>query len=114
MPRRMSKICQSPGCGQLCEGAYCDEHRIKKHQYDNRESAYRRGYDRKWQKVREAYLSQQPLCEMCEEAGITKLADLVHHIVRIRDGGDRLNKDNLMSLCIKCHDKVHNGEGHKW
>ena len=110
----MNKICQSPGCSNLSSGAYCEEHKRIKRQHDDRESAYKRGYDRKWQAVRKSYLSKYPLCEMCEANGITKIADLVHHIIRIKDGGDRLNSKNLMSLCIKCHDKVHNEQGHKW
>jgi len=38
--------------------------------------------------------------------GLVKQADMVHHIVAIADGGDRLAYSNLLSLCWACHGKV--------
>jgi 5-methylcytosine-specific restriction protein A len=61
----------------------------------------------RWQKVRRAYGAKYPLCEMCLGRGVTKVKDLIHHIVAIADGGDWYRYDNLMSLCNECHGKEH-------
>ena len=108
--------CNHPGCNQLTNNTYCDIHTKAKRQEQEsrRESSSKRGYDFLWKKVRNKYISTHPLCERCESNNITTLATLVHHIKRIRDGGDRLRYDNLMSLCVKCHDIIHNEQGHKW
>lgn len=116
MPSKPLRICQHPGCNTLTNNTCCDVHaKAKAKQYDDRrESSSKRGYDFLWSKVRAKYLSTHPLCERCEANNITTLATLVHHIKRIRDGGDRLRYDNLMSLCVKCHDIIHSEQGHKW
>ena len=51
------------------------------------------------------YRRTYPLCDHCSEKGITKSADVVDHIIEIRDGGDPLSYDNLQALCHKCHNK---------
>jgi 5-methylcytosine-specific restriction protein A len=68
-----------------------------------------------WQKLRNAYLMQFPLCEECLNKGIITPADEVHHIQPILTGKDyyemqaiALNPDNLKSLCSKCHHEIHN------
>ncbi len=41
-------------------------------------------------------------CVKCGHIG--KSSELVvDHIVEIKDGGDKYNKSNLQTLCIKCH-----------
>ena len=66
---------------------------------ERRGSARKRGYDYRWEKVRSLHLANEPLCRMC-----SRPADLVDHITPIRDGGERLDDDNLQSLCRRCHD----------
>ena len=68
-----------------------------------------------WQKLRNAYLLQHPLCEMCLDEDRVTAAEEVHHIKPILTGKDEyemqtiaLNPDNLKSLCSKCHHKIHN------
>ena len=51
-------------------------------------------------------MAQYPLCGRCQMRGLVKQADMVHHIVAIADGGDRLAYSNLLSLCWACHGKV--------
>jgi len=58
---------------------------------------------RAWHKTRYAYRKRHPMCKMCEDKGITKLAEMVDHITPIKDGGDPLDWNNLQSLCNKCH-----------
>jgi len=73
---------------------------------ENRErtSASARGYDHLWQKVRDRFIRSSPFCKFCEQVGRdATLADEVDHIVPLRDGGDRLKKVNLQSLCTTHH-----------
>jgi len=74
-----------------------------KYQRKNALSAHQRGYTRKWQKVRLHKLSKNPLCEHCENKGITQHAQEVDHIKPISEGGDTLDLNNLQSLCRACH-----------
>lgn len=69
-------------------------------------SPHRRGYDRAWEKVRDAHLAAHPLCAWCSTATRPVAADVVDHITPIRDAPDRrLDPANLQSLCDTCHSK---------
>lgn len=103
------RYCLYPNCNNIVDKGYCKEHSKYNVMNENRPSAHRRGYSRKWNKVRMVKLKQNPLCEMCEDKGLITPAVLVHHIVPISEGGAVLEYDNLMSLCTKCHGEVHNG-----
>ncbi|MBF0406460.1 MAG: HNH endonuclease [Candidatus Riflebacteria bacterium] len=91
----------------MTESNWCKEHEPQARHDRYRGTANQRGYDKSWDNVRNAYLSQYPLCKLCHDKGIIKAADMVHHIVSIREGGSRLSYDNLMSLCWACHGRVH-------
>jgi 5-methylcytosine-specific restriction protein A len=68
----------------------------------HRESAYRRGYTKNWQKIRRMHLAKHPLCVECEVKDIIEPATDVHHI----DGNNRNNvEENLQSLCHQCHSR---------
>lgn len=69
-----------------------------------RGSAAARGYDRKWLKLREAFLGANPLCKRCEVMGFAIAAEEVHHMQPIVERpGLRLSWENLMSVCKPCH-----------
>jgi len=69
-----------------------------------RPSAAVRGYGRDWQKLREAFLSENPLCVKCLERGVFEEAAEVDHIVAHRgDDGLRLDWMNLQAMCKSCH-----------
>ena len=74
---------------------------------ENRESAAKRGYGRRWQKYRERYLREHPLCVMHQQQGHTVAADVVDHIVPHK-GDPRLFWDasNLWCVCGDCHRTV--------
>ncbi len=74
-------------------------------QQDTRESSSQRGYDGLWQRFRAVYLRQHPICVHCTREGRTTLANEVHHIQALRDGGARLDPDNVEGLCKSCHSK---------
>lgn len=68
----------------------------------------------KWRKLRLAHLQQHPLCELCQKEGKVVPASQIHHIDSFMnyEGMKRYavayDSNNLMSLCEKCHQKVHN------
>ena len=57
----------------------------------------------RWQKLREVAIKRQPLCSACLALGLVVPAEVIDHIVEIRDGGAPYSLDNLQSLCCKCH-----------
>jgi 5-methylcytosine-specific restriction protein A len=63
-----------------------------------------------WRKKSKAFRMIHPLCAICEENGLTVAGKVVDHIVRINDGGDRLDDDNLQVLCEKCHNRKSSNE----
>ncbi|MBS6039982.1 MULTISPECIES: HNH endonuclease [Pseudomonas] len=70
-----------------------------------------RGYDYRWQKAREQYLNDHPLCVFCERNGRTTAAKVVDHIIAHR--GDMVlfwDQSNWQSLCKTCHDSVKQAE----
>jgi 5-methylcytosine-specific restriction protein A len=71
-----------------------------------RGSSRNRGYTPHWEKIRAVYLSHHPLCERCESLGVITPAVLVHHRIRLVEGGTNDNT-NLMALCYRCHEAIH-------
>lgn len=79
-----------------------------------------RGYGARWQRESKRYLQANPLCRMCAERGIVKLAQVVDHIKPHRLGqaiqsGDELriaearrlfwDRGNWQPLCAADHDR---------
>jgi 5-methylcytosine-specific restriction enzyme A len=63
----------------------------------------------RWQKLRAAKLSHDPLCYVCRLRGVLVPANTVDHIRPIRDGGEPFpDLDGLMSLCERCHNEKTN------
>jgi hypothetical protein len=104
MPYKTEKKCSFGGCPNIAmpNDSLCPEHRKKANKsYDmNREDTRARGYTRRWEHVRKMKLNNQSLCEDCATEGITRVANMVHHI----DGNAKHNDmDNLRSLCWHHH-----------
>lgn len=107
MPRRPLRPCRQPGCPELVESGYCRKHRQKMQRQEDkrRGTATKRGYNYQWQKAREIYLSQNPLCAICLENGVVNMANIVDHIIPHK--GDKelfWDRNNWQSLCKECHD----------
>jgi 5-methylcytosine-specific restriction protein A len=69
-------------------------------------SAWKRGYDDTWRKLRIMHLAREPLCRFCAEKGIVEPAEVVDHIETIEARPDlRLDDRNLRSLCVACHNR---------
>lgn len=66
-----------------------------------------------WADARErALVRDAHLCQHCLEAGRVEPAVMVHHIVEltpanVNDPNFSTNTSNLVSLCDRCHKKVH-------
>ena len=111
---KVKKPCAHVGCPNVVESGvrYCSTHSkditTDRKRYDSmRGTAKERGYDEDWKRVRLRKLAVNPLCERCDEQGRVEPAVMVHHIIPIEEGGARLDFDNLMSLCERCHDVMH-------
>lgn len=70
-----------------------------------------RGYNYKWQKARERYLLENPLCVYCDRLGRVTAASVVDHVIAHR--GDMTlfwDQSNWQPLCKPCHDSVKQAE----
>jgi 5-methylcytosine-specific restriction enzyme A len=76
-----------------------------------RPNARQRGYTRRWEKAREAFLRENPLCALCQAIGRTTPATIVDHRTPHR-GDPKLfwEQSNWQSLCKSCHDSVKQAE----
>ncbi len=100
MPKRPSP---QPGCPELVDKGWCPKHQPK------RLSPSKRGYDRDWLRVRDAFARDNPRICNWPGCGIT-LADKVMHVDHIEpfkglDDPKRLDVSNLQWLCKPHHDR---------
>jgi 5-methylcytosine-specific restriction protein A len=104
MPRSPRKPCRQLGCPNLVDKGkgYCETCRPKADKIDrnHRGSAAERGYDHTWNRLRNMYLRNNPLCVMCDKPEPARVVD---HIVPLAQGGERLAESNLQSLCLTHH-----------
>jgi 5-methylcytosine-specific restriction protein A len=58
-----------------------------------------------WRRLRESHLSHNPLCGVCLEKDIVKVATVVHHLIPHRGRWHLfVESNNLQSVCKSCHD----------
>jgi len=105
MPRLPLKLCAVPGCTKRVEQGRCAAHAV------SHQRRYHEHYDRtrrdpadplntaRWRMLRDAYLAEHPVCEVCGEW----MADQVHHRVPWARGGDPFEWNNLQAVCTGCH-----------
>jgi len=102
MPSIRKRLCNKHG---VYEGKVCSECKSKRDRsYDNtnRSQASKQFYNSKqWKIVRNKVIANEPLCRICKDSE----AKEVDHIVEIKDGGSKLDIDNLQPLCKLCHSK---------
>lgn len=110
MPVAAPRPCRHTGCRVLVSGrdGFCDQHRKTEHkQYNDRRQATgqrNKLYDSAaWKRARASHLQSEPLCRSCRKAGRLVEAQVVDHIIPVRDGGAELDDINLQSLCKSCH-----------
>ncbi len=102
-------------CGHT-DTYFCPAHtkaEQKRYNRHDRNPESNRCYGRAWRKIRDAFLSANPLCEMCSKTGRLTPATLAHHKTTLADGGCN-SFDNLMALCHECHSRLHAEQGDRW
>ena len=103
------KQCAVGGCPELVRGSSrCEKHgkqqRVAQAERRHNEPFYN---TMAWQRKRDAYKTRHPLCEECLLKGMTRPADMVHHIIPVREGGAMFDWGNLKSICFACHGEEH-------
>lgn len=116
MPRKPKRPCSHPGCPELTDGRFCEQHEKqenKRYEKYDRDPAVRRRYGRVWKRIRDKYVLAHPFCEQCFKDGVMVQVEEVHHIVPLAKGGTH-DTSNLISLCKSCHAKIHADSGDRW
>ena len=106
MPSAPKKPCRARMCRGFGSGnePWCDDHLREKNikrwseQDTKRPSASKRGYGRRWQRLRLMVLRREPMCRHCKDRAAS---DVDHIISKQRGGQDTM--DNLQGLCGTCH-----------
>lgn len=117
------KYCNFNGCGnKIAKGNYCDDHkrskasirrnRKKKDIYHHENKPFYRS--KVWANTRsQVYERERGLCQRCKKFVFGRQAH-VHHIIPVRqDETLKLELNNLMLLCPKCHVIEENEENDK-
>lgn len=116
MPKQPKSPCRWNGCPRLTEERYCEKHKKQSdkqyNKYHRDPKTYKR-YSNRWKQIRQLYIKEHPVCEICEKKGIIKAVEEVHHLIPLSKGGTN-RADNLMSLCKSCHSKITATEGGRW
>ena len=116
VPSKPKRPCSHPGCPRLTNGRFCEEHakaEAKRYEQYDRDPETRRRYGRVWKRMRDAYVQQHPVCELCQRDGQLVATEEVHHKVPLAEGGTH-DRNNLISLCKACHAKIHAERGDRW
>ena len=116
MPRKPQRPCRFPGCPNLTDGVYCEEHaKVMEQHYEKFQRGYSTGkrYGRAWKRIRDRYVKAHPLCEECEKQDKLAPAEEVHHILPLSKGGGN-ETSNLMALCKSCHSRITAESGDRW
>lgn len=73
---------------------------------------------KRWRELRMWKLNKNPLCELCEADGYYRSAIDIHHKVPVESATTLaemearcFNVNNLQSLCISCHARIHKEAG---
>jgi 5-methylcytosine-specific restriction endonuclease McrA len=66
-----------------------------------------------WQRVREAKLRRDPLCQACAVDSLAVEGAHVDHWIPLAEGGHPLADDNLVTLCVPHHSQKTMAERHK-
>lgn len=116
MPKKPRRPCGFPGCPNLTDGRFCEEHakqENRRYERYQRDPATKRRYGRAWQRIRDRYAAAHPFCEECYKLGVLTPTEEIHHIVPLSHGGTHA-EDNLMALCKPCHSRITVEMGDRW
>ena len=116
MPKMPKRPCGFPGCPNLTDGRFCEEHakqENRRYERYQRDPATKRRYGRAWQRIRDRYAAAHPFCEECYKRGVLTPTEEIHHIKPLAHGGTHA-EDNLMALCKPCHSRITVELGDRW
>lgn len=108
----MAVLCVAPSCKEIVRDgtSRCEKHKFAAKQDKSKLRELRGGrrnskvYDSsRWRRISDKKRTVTPFCEMCDDIGVTVMADVCDHIVEIEDGGAQYEWSNLMSMCHTCH-----------
>lgn len=103
--------CGHPGCFSTRP---CARHPRSVSQSDTKTAEEKKFYNSYlWQKTRNGYRELHPWCELHLQRKEYVYAQMVDHIIRIRDGGPSLDPSNMQALCNPCHNAKRGGERHQ-
>lgn len=73
-------------------------------------------HDKRYKRAREAALRRDEYCcQHCKRYGRMRQATITHHIKPVEIAPElAFNADNLVSLCMSCHNKMHPEKGKNW
>lgn len=107
------KKCNHAGCNNLVsfDVSYCTKHEQvnRKQKYQDRFSKSNEEFQKfyktkRWERTSKQFRLKNPICVECLANGIVRKADVVDHIVELKDDwSKRLDWDNLQSLCHEHH-----------
>ena len=63
MPRKPKRPCSYPGCPNLTDGRFCEEHakeEARRYEHYDRDPATKRRYGRAWKRIRDSYAAAHP------------------------------------------------------
>ena len=108
MPQAPPRPCNKYGCPKMIEkDGFCLDH------WEPRWKQYPIGpkiHDTSaWKRARAAYLRRHPVCE-CDDPACHRLANTVHHVTAVKDGGAEFDFDNLQSMTRDCHERIEGRE----
>jgi 5-methylcytosine-specific restriction enzyme A len=94
-------LCSQPGCAAIASHrGRCAGH--AREQRKASRSPFNSFYASKpWEYTRRRQLRDHPFCAECGQ-----LAEVIHHVVALRDGGAPRDPKNLQSLCKPHHDSI--------
>lgn len=105
--QRPKRPCAAPACAALVDCGYCTQHQAGNaaagRLYENhRGNSARRGYDWRWRRFRDWFLSQ-PENVICADCRVKPSIE-VHHVKKVRDYPElKLEPSNCRGLCKGCH-----------
>lgn len=99
MPNKPLRPCRHPGCRTLTSVGYCDQHKPRR---SAQELAWRKFYRTQvWRILRTDQLLREPMCRECG----ARATDVDHITPHRGDWQLFVDKNNLESLCHRCHSR---------
>jgi 5-methylcytosine-specific restriction protein A len=106
MPYAAKVLCRG-GCGKPVSSGYCETCKATNARAFERKSSAQRGYGSSWQRYREAYLGDHPVCVDPDKRhpGVLMPATDLDHIQAVSGPDDPRfwDRENHQPLCHGCH-----------